>query len=90
MKTSFDAQVKIIAELWVNYRDEEDFADFIEYNDLGLPMAYLVSEGLVAIQEKGKMFIEETFDLFIKSLGINDEGFEDLNQVLAWAQEKGN
>jgi hypothetical protein len=64
--------------------------DFIEYNDLGLPMAYFVDEELVTIQEKGKIYITETFDLFLESLGIKDEGFEDLNQVFIWAKEKGN
>lgn len=90
MKTELNNKCGILAELWSNYRDDEDFQDFIEYNDLGLPMAYLVAEELVSINEKGKIYINETFDLFIDSLGIKDEGFEDLNQVLIWAKEKGN
>jgi hypothetical protein len=80
----------ILGQLWSDYRDDEQMEDFIEYNDLGLPMAYFVAEDLVAINEKGKLYITETFDLFLESLGIKDEGFEDLNQVLIWAKEKGN
>ena len=35
----------VLAELWINYRDDEDFTDFIEYNDIGLPLAYFVARG---------------------------------------------
>jgi hypothetical protein len=35
---TFDNKISILAELWMNYRDDEELQDFIEYNDLGLPL----------------------------------------------------
>lgn len=82
----------ILADLWQNYRDEDEFSDFIEYNDLGLPMAYLLREGLVAeITEEGQLYINETFNLFVTALGLNSEEIEDgtsLDKLLDMAQDK--
>lgn len=68
----------ILADLWQNYRDEDEFSDFIEYNDLGLPMAYLLREGMVSeITEEGQLYINESFSLFVSALGLNPEEIED-------------
>jgi hypothetical protein len=86
--TTFENKIDILSNLYNSYRDDEDMADFFEYNDLGLPMANLVNEGLVAINEKGKIYIDETWGLFLESLEIEDMGFETLDQVLGYAQNK--
>ena len=68
----------ILADLWENYRDEEAFNDFIEYNDLGLPIAYALREGLVSeITEVGQIYVNESFNLFIAALGIDEKEIED-------------
>ena len=46
MATPFSNKVAILADLWINYRDDEQFQDFIEYNDLGLPLGYLINTEL--------------------------------------------
>ena len=82
MTTDFSNKVNILGELYQNYRDDAGFADFIEFNDLGLPLAYFVSEGLCDISEEGKKYIEETWLLFLSALEIEDKGFTDLNTML--------
>jgi hypothetical protein len=65
------------------YRDEEGFEDFVEYNDLGLPLAYLVSTGVVeAKSDQAKAFINETFDLLLSGSKVEDTGFETLDEIL--------
>jgi hypothetical protein len=72
----------ILAELWINYRDDEDFSEFIEYNDIGLPMAYYVAEGLVKeTTDLGDQYILESFDMFATALGITEEAIEELDDV---------
>lgn len=88
MMTDFSKVCNILSQLYINYKDEEDFEDFIEFNDLGLPLAYLASEGLCEVSDDGKKYIMETWELFITSLGIQDEGFDDLEEVLTKAQNK--
>lgn len=81
--TSYEAKADILADLWLNYRNDEDFTDFIEYNDLGLPLAYAISNGIVESTQLAKAFIDETFDLLLAGLEIEDTGFEDFDEVLA-------
>ena len=47
MNTPIDKQAEILAQLWMDYRDEEYFKDFFEYADLGFPLAYLISTNVV-------------------------------------------
>jgi hypothetical protein len=80
--TKFKAKCDILADLWLNYRYDEEFVDFIEYNDLGLPLAYALSEGIVEKTPLAKTFVEETFDLLLAGLGIEDEGYTLFDEML--------
>lgn len=81
--TDFSNKVKILAQLWIDFRDDEQFEDFCDYNDLGLPLAYLMDNNLATASELGNKYIEETFALFLTVLGIKeDTGFEDLDEML--------
>jgi len=72
----------VLAELWINYRDDEDFTDFIEYNDIGLPLAYYVAEGLVKeTSPLGDQYIIETFDMFANALNVTEEEIEGLDDI---------
>ena len=83
MTTSKENKVAILADLWINYRTDEEFQDFIEYNDLGLPLAYIISEDIVKITSKAEAFIDETFDLLLGGLDVEDTGFESLDDLLS-------
>jgi hypothetical protein len=79
--TDFSNRVEILGELYASYRQDENFKDFIEFNDLGLPLSFLSREGLCEVSDDGERYISETWELFIKSLGIEDTGFDDLDEV---------
>jgi len=87
-QTEFSNRVAILADLYANYKDDPNLRDFIEYNDLGLPLAFLAVDGLAEITTDGAKYIEETWLLFMASLGIEDTGFEDLDSVLNSAENK--
>ena len=80
--TTMKNKAIILADLWLNYRDDEEFIDFVEYNDLGLPLAYAVANRIVEATQISDRFIEETFDLLLQGLGIEDEDFQSLDDVL--------
>jgi hypothetical protein len=85
MATLFEAQTQILADLWMDYRGDTDFQDFIEYNDLGLPLAYVIANGIVDASPLSKSYIEETFDLLLASLEIEeDTGFDSLDDLLSF------
>jgi hypothetical protein len=80
--TDFSNVCDILGELYATYKDQKEFKDFLEFNDLGLPLAYMVRENLAVPSDDGAKYIVETWDLFIASLGIEDTGFETLNEIL--------
>jgi hypothetical protein len=82
MTTTFSNKTLILADLWLNYRDDEEFKDFTEYNDLGLPLAYAIANKIVEPTPVAEKFVNETFDLLLAGLGIEDTGFELLDDLL--------
>jgi hypothetical protein len=85
MTTDFSNKISILAELWMNYREDDHLDDFMEYNDLGLPMAYLLMNEIVLPTEQSVIYIDETFDLLLSALSVEDKGFESLDELLASA-----
>jgi hypothetical protein len=82
METTLDNKTQILAQLWLDYRDDEEFTDFIQYNDLGLPLAYAISTNIIKITPQAEKFINETFELLLAGLDVEDTGFEDLEELL--------
>ena len=82
--TPFSNRCEILSELWMDYRHDEDFEDFVEYNDIGLPLAYMVSTDLANANEQGIQYINETFDLLLQAMSLDDieDGWESLEQLL--------
>ncbi len=84
MNTPIETQAEILAELWMDYRDEEYFAEFIGYADLGLPLSYLLANGIVNRTAEADKFISDTWEVFIGLCGIDeDTGFDTLEDILA-------
>lgn len=86
--TTFENKCAILAELWISYRYDEQFTEFIAMNDLGLPLAYVIDTEIVAKTDTAVGFVEETFDLLLDSLGIEDTGFEDFTDLASAADSK--
>jgi hypothetical protein len=76
-----------LADLWLNFREDDEFKDFVRYNDIGLPLAYAIANGIVESTELAERFITETFELLLSGLGMEDTGFELLDDILNEASE---
>lgn len=86
--TSFEDACSILAELWINYRSEKTFEDFVSYNDLGLPLAFLIDSDIVVPNEIAKKYIEETWVILLKSLEINEDvGFTCLEDLFNYVKD---
>ena len=85
--TPFSSQCEILADLWLNYRTDETFSDFFHYNDLGLPLAYAITNQIVEAGQTAENLVSETFALLIEGLGIDDTGFENLDDLLDMGEE---
>jgi hypothetical protein len=83
VETTFANKCKILSELWIKYRDEETLKDFFDYNDISLPLAFLLDEGVVSERNSAiDGFIEEAFVILLTALKIKDEGFDNLDDLL--------
>jgi len=72
---------EILNELWLKYRHDESFEDFIDYNDLGLPIAVLVAEEIMSMTPRAEIYLQETWDLFIAALDIEDKEYVSLDEM---------
>ena len=88
--TTYENKCDILADLWIDYKNDVEFQDFVDYNDLGLPLAYAIASKIVPSTDIARPFIEETFDAFLNILGIEDTGFESLDDVFVSAQASGS
>lgn len=79
--TTFMVRCNILSELWTGYSNDEEYESFFNINDIGLPLAFMISEGYVAGTEKAKDAIDETWDALMEKEGLEDKGFSDLADI---------
>ena len=76
--------LEILAELYFKHKGDKDFEEFFEYNNIGLPLAYLVGEGLATITPIGEKYISETYGILIESLSADHEAvYESLEDLFS-------
>lgn len=80
--TPFSKRAEILGELWIKYKSDPEFTDFIFYNDLGLPLAYSLSTEIINNTPKVEMFVNETWDILMSAMDFEDIGFETLDEIL--------
>lgn len=81
INTPLSDRADILAELWIQYKGSDGFEDFMSYNDLGLPLAYSVSHGIIEINDMVESFINETFDVLLDAMSLEDTGYTNLKEL---------
>ena len=79
---NFENKTTILAELWMNYREDDQIKDFVDYNDLGLPLAYLITNEIVIPTNQAQVYINETYDLLVAALEVEDVEYESLEEMM--------
>lgn len=78
--TEFSDKCGLLGELWINYKDDKDlggFKDFIDYNDIGLPLAYMIAEGLVnEATPMGEEYVNESFKMLLAGVSVDESEIE--------------
>jgi len=65
------------------YIDREFFSDFVIYNDLGIPIAQMISYQLGSLNESGQSVLEETWINLCDLLELNpEEEYDDFEEML--------
>jgi hypothetical protein len=84
--TPFEKRCEILADLWLNYRDDQNFTEFIEYCDLALPLAYSISSNIIKADlnnERLIEFIDEAWELLLQGFKVEDTGFDNLGEIFS-------
>ncbi len=84
-ETPLEKRAEILGELWMNYKNSEGFEDFMKYNDLGLPLAWAVNHEVVDMNDMVQSYVNETWDVFLEALDVEDTGFESLNALFEYS-----
>jgi hypothetical protein len=84
--TDFDVIHEILADVWMDYRDDEAFAALMEYADIGFPLAWAVANGVVQSTDQSLDFVSNTWAMLLNLLKVEDTGFETLTDLLATAE----
>lgn len=69
--TTFENKVFILSDFWINYRNDQEFQDFFDYCDIGLPLAYAVYNELVKPLDSAIKLIDETWYLLLQALDVD-------------------
>lgn len=88
---TFETKCEILGQFWFEFRDDEKLKDFIEYNDIGLPLSWFIATHVVMSTPMAEDYVNETFDLFISAFEISHEEadqFTNLNDLLAYVESK--
>ena len=78
-------QRRILGELWATYKESTDpkWSEFFKVYDIGLPLAYLSSEGFAVQTAKGETSIEQVWEDLLYLLDIETESrIESLLELL--------
>ena len=91
MIDEMNRKIAVLADLYLNYRDENKFKEFADYNDIGLPIAHLVHTGLCTMNKEAELYVEETYDLLIAAMGVepdlNYQTIEDMLESMETREE---
>jgi hypothetical protein len=80
--TDYASKINILNDIWINYSEEEGFQDFIEINDLGLPLAHLISNGIVESTTLAEELVNQSFNDLMELFEIDDSGFKKFEEIL--------
>lgn len=81
--TTYESMVSILSALWLDYRDTEAFEALFEYADLAFPLAFALEHGIVDTTERVEAIVREAYALLLDTVGVDDSGFDVLEDVLA-------
>jgi hypothetical protein len=79
--TDLSNKVSILKSFWNEYIDDPEFADLFEAHEIGFPLAFAVFYDMAILTDNGEKSINEAWEAFLKRVGVEDTGFEDIGEI---------
>jgi hypothetical protein len=81
--TDYSKKIDILHEVFFDHATDSRFQEFAEINDLGLPLAHAIWDGIVESTPLAKELIEQTYAMLLDMFGVKDDvGFESLADIM--------
>lgn len=91
----FSSKCDILGDVWVYYREDikgnEAWEEFFSYNDIALPLAYILKSNYATINEDSDAvgYINETWETFCNYISIDVDGeYTDVASAFAASPNK--
>jgi len=79
--TPFKIQCEILSEFWQSHKNDPKMSEFVEFNDLGLPLAYAINNEIVQGSDLATRYVNDTFSQFLEFHNISDQNFKSLGEI---------
>lgn len=81
--TDYSKKIDILHEVFFNHSNDKRFMEFAEINDLGLPLAHAIWDGIVESTPLAKELIEQTYAMLLDMFVVKDDiGFDSLEDII--------
>ena len=91
MEVNFADRCGILGQFWYEFRDDQTVKPFMEYNDVGMPLAWFIATGVVTPLPMAEEYINETFAMFLNAMEVEEADVVDvdnLDDLLAIVEQK--
>jgi hypothetical protein len=91
MEINFADRCGILGQFWYDFRDDQTVKPFMEYNDVGMPLAWFIATGVVTPLPMAEEYINETFAMFLDAMEVEESDVVDvdnLDDLLAIVEQK--
>ena len=91
MEVNFADRCGILGQFWYEFRDDQTVKPFMEYNDVGMPLAWFIATGVVTPLPMAEEYINETFAMFLAAMEVTEDDVVDvdnLDDLLAIVEQK--
>ena len=77
--TPFAVQCEILSEFWHSNKNDPKMTEFVEFNDLGLPLAYAIGNKIVQGSDLATKYVTDTFSQFLELQNLSGQNFDSLS-----------
>lgn len=86
--TEFYNKALVLAELYERFKDEDIFKDYMNQYDIGVPLAWMINQGICMPSDEGMMYVSDAFEYLLIWWDVKDTGFANLDEVIEARLEK--
>lgn len=86
--TPFGEKCELLQEFYLGYCNDDEWQDFFEVNDVGIPAAYLSMLGMVELTPAGVLAVNESWESLCIALKIDPHlEYTSVDEMMGFLRE---